>query len=84
MKELTADQKQKVIKILSENAFSNLSESEITEETNIKVDLGFDSLDEVEVIMEIEKQFDCEIKDDHAETIFHVKDYFRVLAEIIN
>lgn len=37
-------------------------------------DLGADSLDIVELVMEIEKEFDLEISDDDAEKIETVKD----------
>lgn len=53
----------------------------ITEESNIKDDLGLDSLDEVEVIMEIEKEFDIEIPDCDAEEVVFVKDYYKAIED---
>ncbi len=43
--------------------------SEITEEASFTNDLGADSLDTVELIMEFEKEFDINIPDDQAENI---------------
>ena len=46
-----------------------VSESEVTPEATFNQDLGADSLDTVELIMEFEKQFDIKIPDDKSETI---------------
>ncbi len=43
--------------------------SEVTDEASFTNDLGADSLDTVELIMEFEKRFDISIPDDQAETI---------------
>lgn len=45
---------------------------EITPETNFVNDLGLDSLDFVELIIELEKKFDINIPDNIAETILTV------------
>ena len=44
-------------------------ESEVTTEASFTGDLGADSLDTVELIMEFEKEFDINIPDDEAESI---------------
>ncbi|HRF40067.1 MAG TPA: acyl carrier protein, partial [Saprospiraceae bacterium] len=44
-------------------------ESEVTPEASFINDLGADSLDTVELIMEFEKEFNVSIPDDQAETI---------------
>jgi acyl carrier protein len=46
-----------------------VEESEITNEANFTNDLGADSLDTVELIMEFEKEFNIAIPDDQAEKI---------------
>ena len=46
-----------------------VEESEVTREANFNNDLGADSLDTVELIMEFEKEFDTNIPDDQAENI---------------
>ena len=51
-----------------------VDESEVTIEANFINDLGADSLDTVELIMEFEKEFDIQIPDDKAEAIATVGD----------
>ena len=46
-----------------------VDESEVTNDANFINDLGADSLDTVELIMEFEKEFDIQIPDDKAEAI---------------
>ena len=46
-----------------------VEESEVTNEASFTNDLGADSLDTVELIMEFEKEFDIQIPDDQAENI---------------
>jgi acyl carrier protein len=46
-----------------------VDESEVTPEASFTNDLGADSLDTVELIMEFEKEFDIQIPDDQAEKI---------------
>lgn len=51
-----------------------VSESEVTPEASFTQDLGLDSLDTVELIMEFEKEFGITIPDDQAEGIKTVND----------
>lgn len=51
-----------------------VDESEATSEASFTNDLGADSLDTVELIMELEKEFDIQIPDDEAESIATVGD----------
>ena len=46
-----------------------VEESEVVNEASFTDDLGADSLDTVELIMEFEKEFDIQIPDDQAENI---------------
>ena len=46
-----------------------VDESEVTHEASFTNDLGADSLDTVELIMEFEKEFDISIPDEQAENI---------------
>tara|TARA_B100000902_G_scaffold99702_1_gene102120 strand:- start:7479 stop:7712 length:234 start_codon:yes stop_codon:yes gene_type:complete len=52
----------------------SIDESEVTNEASFTNDLGADSLDTVELIMEFEKEFDIQIPDDQAEAISTVGD----------
>jgi acyl carrier protein len=47
----------------------SVDENEVTLEASFTNDLGADSLDTVELIMEFEKEFDIQIPDDQAENI---------------
>jgi len=46
-----------------------VDEAEVTPEANFKDDLGADSLDVVELVMELEDEFDLEISDEDAEKV---------------
>lgn len=56
-------------------------ESEVTPAASFKNDLGADSLDTVELIMEFEKEFGIQIPDDAAEKISTVKDVVDYITE---
>ncbi|MDX1429438.1 MAG: acyl carrier protein [Rhodothermales bacterium] len=58
-----------------------VDESDITPEASFTNDLGADSLDTVELIMEFEKEFDLTIPDEEAENIATVGDAVTYLAE---
>ena len=60
-----------------------VEESEVTETANFTNDLGADSLDTVELLMEFEKVFGIQIPDDEASTIATVKDAIDKVAEKI-
>ena len=51
-----------------------VDESEVTPNATFTNDLGADSLDTVELIMELEKEFNITIPDDQAEKIMTVGD----------
>ena len=58
-----------------------VDENTITMDTNIADDLGADSLDTVELIMEFEKAFDIQIPDEDAEKIVTVGDAIKYIEE---
>jgi acyl carrier protein len=51
-----------------------VDEAQVNLEASFKDDLGADSLDVVELVMELEDEFDMEISDDDAEKIATVGD----------
>ncbi len=51
-----------------------VDESEVTLQASFRDDLGADSLDVVELVMELEDEFDMEITDEDAEKISTVGD----------
>ena len=67
-----SDIKSKVISIIVDKL--GVEESEVSHEASFTNDLGADSLDTVELIMEFEKEFNIAIPDDQAETIQTVGD----------
>ncbi|MGB5823764.1 MAG: acyl carrier protein [Proteocatella sp.] len=62
----------KVIEILAEKLDKDASEIQVT--SKIKDDLGADSLDMVEIVMEIEEEFDVEVDDADTALIITVQD----------
>ena len=59
----------------------SVDESEVKNEASFANDLGADSLDLVELIMEFEKEFGISIPDDKAETIQTVQDAINYINE---
>jgi len=58
-----------------------VSREKVTPETTFINDLGADSLDTVELIMEFEEEFDINIPDDAAEKIQTVGDAIKYIEE---
>ena len=58
-----------------------VDESEVSNEASFTNDLGADSLDTVELIMEFEREFDVSIPDDQAENIQTVGQAIEFLTE---
>ncbi len=67
-----SDIAEKVKKIIVDRL--GVDESEVNAESSFTKDLGADSLDTVELIMEFEKEFDISIPDEEAEKIQTVGD----------
>jgi acyl carrier protein len=67
-----SDVKSRVISIIVDKL--GVAEDEVTIEASFTNDLGADSLDTVELIMEFEKEFNIAIPDDQAEKIQTVGD----------
>ncbi len=61
-----------------------VSESEVVPEASFTADLGADSLDSVELIMEFEKEFNISIADEDAEKIQTVGDAIKYIEEKLN
>ena len=60
-----------------------VEESEVTESANFTNDLGADSLDTVELLMEFERVFGIKIPDEETSTIATVQDAINKVAETI-
>ena len=70
---------EKVISIIVDKL--GVERTEVTPEASFANDLGADSLDTVELIMEFEKEFNLSIPDEAAEKIVTVGDAIKYLEE---
>jgi acyl carrier protein len=57
---------------------------EITRETNILMDLDGDSLDVIETVIDIEEEFDCNIKEEDLESVVTVGDLIDLVQSSMN
>lgn len=71
--------KSRVISIIVDKL--GVDENEVSEESSFTNDLGADSLDTVELIMEFEKEFNIAIPDDQAENISTVGEAINYISE---
>ncbi len=69
----------KVVEIIKDRL--NVDAKDITDASSFANDLGADSLDTVELIMEFEKEFDLQIPDEDAEKISTVGDAIKYIEE---
>ena len=69
----------KAIEIIRETL--RLGDVELTEDTNLKDDLGADSLDAVEIIMDIEDEFNIVFDYDDLSNFKTIKDLFYYINE---
>ena len=74
-----ADIKERVVAIIVDKL--GVDEAEVTPEASFTNDLGADSLDTVELIMEFEKEFNIAIPDDQAEKIATVGDAISYIGD---
>ncbi|MBP5573965.1 MAG: acyl carrier protein [Bacteroidales bacterium] len=58
-----------------------LDESEVTPDKNLSNDLGADSLDVVELSMELEREFNLKFEDSDTEKIETVADLYKLIEE---
>ena len=61
-----------------------LDKSEITPEKSLSNDLGADSLDVVELSMELEREFNLKFEDADTEKIETVADLYKLIEEYVN
>jgi acyl carrier protein len=74
-----SDVRAKVVSIIVDKL--GVEESEVTNEASFTNDLGADSLDTVELIMEFEKEFNLSIPDEEAEKIETVGDAIKYIED---
>lgn len=78
MEDITAKVKEIIVDKLG------VDESEVVDSASFTNDLGADSLDTVELIMEFEKVFDIQIPEEVAEKISTVKDAIDNISQAVN
>lgn len=69
----------KIIQIIAEKL--GIDEAKVVPEASFIEDLGADSLENVELIMELENQFGIEIPDEEAQKIQTVRDVINYVTE---
>lgn len=69
---------ERLVAILSD--YVELEPSEVTEDTDIRTDLGLDSLQLADIMTQIEKDFGIEISDRDASNIRTVGDVLEILG----
>lgn len=75
------EKREQVRQIIAE--MMGVSTSEVTDEKTLEEDLGADSLDKIETLMEIEDKLDCEVPNEEAlrwQTVKDVLDRFAPLG----
>ena len=70
---------EKIKKIICEQL--EVSEEDVVPEASFVDDLGADSLDQVELIMAMEEEFDVSISDEDAEKIITVRNAFEYIEQ---
>ncbi|MBS3740529.1 MAG: acyl carrier protein [Candidatus Cloacimonetes bacterium] len=76
---MSEETKAKVVKIITEQL--GVTEDEVVADAKFIEDLGADSLDTVELIMEFEDEFGIEIPDEDAEKLTSVGDAINYIDE---
>ncbi len=71
---------EKIKKIICEQL--EVNEEDVVPEASFVDDLGADSLDQVELIMAMEEEFDVSISDEDAEKIVTVRDAIEYIEKI--
>jgi acyl carrier protein len=77
-----ADIQERVVAIIVDKL--GVDQSEVNPEASFTNDLGADSLDTVELIMEFEKEFNIAIPDDQAENISTVGEAIKYIQEHVS
>ena len=72
--------RRKIVEELLEASESSLDASEIGTDTNLRDDLGLDSLQAVTVVMALEQEFEVEVDDEEIDGLQTVGDILELLA----
>lgn len=83
MRTLNEQEKEKICFILEDKLDCNQEDS-TNLESNLRDDLGADSLDEIEICMELEKEFNISIPDSLMEGVKTVQDLYDTVEKVLN
>ena len=81
-KELKMNLKEKLIEMVAQNL--GIDQMDVQMESNFLNDLGADSLDTVELVLELEDEFGIDIPDDQAEKLLTVGDVYSYLDNVVD
>tara|TARA_B100002019_G_scaffold293212_1_gene319392 strand:- start:5403 stop:5633 length:231 start_codon:yes stop_codon:yes gene_type:complete len=70
-----------VIKLVAEHF--DISKDTVKVESDVFDDLGADSLDSIELVLELEKNFDIEVTDDEIDNIRTVQDIIDLVDNLV-
>ena len=76
----TQEIEKRTIRVISEQCYCHGEKDKIKPESTFRGDLGCDSLDEIELVMALEEEFEIDISDDDAEKISTVGEAVAYLA----
>lgn len=79
MRQLEEVEQTEIKKIISDK--SNIDLDKITEDSVLKDNLGIDSLDIVEIVIDLEEMFKCSIPDEDYDNARTVKDLFKIVEQ---
>lgn len=71
---------QEIIKLVAEHF--DIKVDTVKPESDLFDDLGADSLDSIELVLELEKNFDIEVTDDEIDGVRQVKDIIRLVEDL--
>lgn len=79
MRQLEEAEQTAIRKIISEK--SNIDLEKITDDSVLEDELGIDSLDIVEIVIDLEEIFKCTIPDEDYDNLRTIKDLFKIVEQ---
>lgn len=81
MSKLSESQKEEIRELLSDKSGHNIDK--VLDDSKLEDDLDFDSLDLVDIVMELEKNFDISIPDDDYNNKITVQGVYEIVERYI-
>lgn len=78
---LTKEEKQYIRDMIADKLVTD--ETEVQNDSHLTKDLGADSLDYIDICMELEKKFNIMIPDPLLEKVVLVRDFYPIIEELI-